>query len=670
MRTPLPIPHSLLAGLLGLFLVLSAGFSASDPTAGASPDDSPPALVLISIDTLRADRLPAYGYSAGRTPTIDSLAASGVVFERAYTTVPLTLPAHVSLLSGLWPTRHGVRDNIGYRVDSASIPWLPRRLQQAGYATAAGVSAYVLRGSGGLAEGFDLYADDIPVREGAGVGGLERPARETLGDLLPWLEAQKGRPFFLFFHLFEPHTPYAPPAPFHRLPSPYDGEVAAADAVVGELLTALRRAGRYDSTTVVLLSDHGEGLGEHGEDEHGVLLYRSTLHVPLVLRFPGARYGGLRVAEPVSLVDVAPTLLVLADLPQDDGGERFDGRSLLPLLEDSNPGAERALYAETFYPRLHFGWSELRAVIAGPHQLIEGPDPELYDLVGDPAQRKNLLPQEAVLASELRQHLEPFLEPVTAPSPVSAEERRALAALGYVGGVEGVVSGPLPDPKTRIGSVADLKACVAHFQTGAHRSAVAACERAVEEHPASLDAWEHLGRSAQALGDRRRALAAFVRALDLAEGRAGHLAIASALMLIEARRPEAALVLLDHESPRTPDARPLRLLAARTLVLLGRLEEAERRAVELVEQYPEDADAVYLRGAVRMGRDRFAEAEADLRTALEFAPQHSAALSDLAILLERQGKRSEALDLWRRLMAIRPGDPSARAGIERLSEGG
>jgi tetratricopeptide (TPR) repeat protein len=259
---------------------------------------------------------------------------------------------------------------------------------------------------------------------------------------------------------------------------------------------------------------------------------------------------------------------------------------------------------------------------------------------------------------------------VAAPSPVSAEERRALAALGYVGGVEGAVEGPLPDPKTRIRSVADLKACVAQTQAGAHRAAVVACARAVEEHPASLDAWEHLGRSAQALGDRRRALAAFVRALDLAEGRAGHLAIASALMLIEARRPEAALVLLDHEIPRTPDARPLRLLAARTLVLLGRLGEAEGRAAELVGEYPEDADALYLRGAVRMGLERFEESEADLRGALDLAPGHTAALSDLALLLERRGKGAEALELWRRLLALRSGDPAARAGVERLGGGG
>ena len=368
--------------------------------ADAGGDDGPPPIILVSIDTLRSDRLPAYGYAAGATPAIDALAADSILFERAYAHVPLTTPSHASILTGLLPPAHGVRDNLGYRLEAAALPYLPRLLRQAGYATGAAVSAHSLRGEAGFADGFDFYEDRIPVPARAGLGGIQRPGAATLAAALGWLRSNGGKPFFLLLHLFEPHTPWAPPEPFaSRHASAYDGEVAAADAVLAELVAELRRLGAYDRAAIVLLSDHGEGLGEHGEEEHGVLLYREALQVPLLVKLPGGKRAGERLAAPVQLVDVAPTLLELAGLPRPPG---LDGRSLLSVSADEPP---RPVYGESWYSRLHFGWSELGSLIEGSWHLIDGPDPELYDLAADPGETDNLIGRRAGLAARLRDEL-------------------------------------------------------------------------------------------------------------------------------------------------------------------------------------------------------------------------------------------------------------------------
>jgi tetratricopeptide (TPR) repeat protein len=383
--------------------------------------------------------------------------------------------------------------------------------------------------------------------------------------------------------------------------------------------------------------------------------------VPLILKLPASKGAGKRVEAPVGLADVAPTLLELAGI---EPPAVMTGQSLLAHLRGT--AVLRPVYSETFYPRLHFGWSELTSLVDGAHHYIEGPDPELYNLEDDPAERTDLLVQEKVRSAFLRKALASYGGDLEEPSPVGEEERRALAALGYVGRLGGTEKDSLSDPKTRLGTVADLKACLRSYGAGVFEAAAAACGRAVKSNPDSLDAWEYLGRSEQARGRQRQAFQAFVRALDLADGRAGHLAVTVALLLIEARRAEGALNLLEYEIPKTVDSRPLRLLAARTLVLLGRLDEAQARADALVVEFPSDADAVYLRGAVKMGLRQPQAGEADLRRALAIAPQHTAALSDLAMLLEHRGEFEEARKLVRRVLELRPGDPMMLKILRRL----
>ncbi|MES1211548.1 MAG: sulfatase, partial [Acidobacteriota bacterium] len=265
----------------------------------------------------RADHLPAYGYRGVETPAFDELRRDGDLFEKAYTPTPLTFPAHSSLLTGVLPAVHGVRDNVGYHLDKGKIergelPYLPWLLRKKGYATGAAVSAYVLQAKGGLDTGFDLYEDSIEFRSNTGLGGLQRPGGETLKLARGWLDSVKDKPFFFFFHLYEPHTPYQPVEPFaSRYASKYDGEIATADRIVGDLLAELKRLGVYDRALIILVSDHGEGLGEHGEEEHGVLLYDEAIHVPLLLKLPDAQLAGSTVSKPAQLTDVAPTVLAL-----------------------------------------------------------------------------------------------------------------------------------------------------------------------------------------------------------------------------------------------------------------------------------------------------------------------------------------------------------------------
>ena len=367
-----------------LTLVLAAaalaGCGRQPPAAPARFPGAP--VILISIDTLRADHLPAYGYRAGSTPAIDRLANAGILFEDAYSQSPLTLPSHASLLSGRLPFNHGVRDNIGYAVASGERT-LAARFKAAGYATGGAVSSYVLRRQTGIALGFDFFDDALTIAgTGESLSETERDGRVTVDALAGWIDGHAGEPFFAFLHLYEPHAPYAPPSS-HASASPYDGEIAYADALVGRLLDRLAARGILDRAIVTLVSDHGEGLGDHGEAEHGLFLYREALHVPLVVRLPGGARGGTRVAGAAALVDVAPTLLEFAGTPIDG----VDGQSLVAAF--SAPRVpDRLVYSETMYPRLHFGWSDLASAIDGRYHYIRAPKPELYDVAADPGERQ------------------------------------------------------------------------------------------------------------------------------------------------------------------------------------------------------------------------------------------------------------------------------------------
>ena len=654
-----PLSFALLLALLPL-----AGCRRSPADRLDIPENPP--IVFISIDTLRSDRLPAYGYTGVETPAIDALRRDAVLFERAYSHVPMTFPSHASIFTGRLPTVHGVRDNVGYNLDSKKLPYLPRLLKGRGYATGGAISAFVMRGEVGFSEGFDLYDDKIESRVSRGISGLQRAGTETLGRALAWLrtvagEGQGERPFFLFLHVYEPHAPYAPPEPYRsRYRQLYDGEVAASDQVVGELVAELKRLGVYDRALVVLFSDHGEGLGEHGEDGHGVFLYRHDLQVPLLVKLPGAQLAGTSVAKPAGLVDLFPTVLQLLDMEMP---KEIDGNSLLDLLEEEAP--QRSLYAETYSPRLHFGWSELTSLIEDRFQYIHGPDPELYDLAADPAQLTNLVQGERRTFAEMRQRLEGRIVPLQAPTAVDPETRQKLAALGYIGTAATGLTGPLPDPKKMIGTLGYLHEGLEQYAKQQPAEAAASLRKAVDANPNMVDGWDYLGRSYQRLHKYEEALAAFKEAMKLSGG-LPELALSTAMTLVQVGRPDEALLVVRHQVEKSPEDLRLRLLEVRLLQVLQRPAEAAAKAEEVLRIAPDNADANYQRGAVRMGQRDFAQAEADFRKALEIDPNHPATLSDYAVLLFLQNRLAESRTLLEKLVALRPDDATAIANLERV----
>ncbi len=485
--------------------------------AACSPsgrDAAPPPIVLVSIDTLRADRLPAYGFSGVETPAIDALARDAILFADARAPYPLTLPSHATLFTGRLTPVHGIRDNIGYTLDSERHATLAARLARRGYATAGFASSFVLRRATGVAAGFDTWdaPDELP--PGAPLDAAQRPAEETVSAALRWLERLEGRTPFLFVHLYEPHAPYQPPEPFRsRYADPYLGEIATADAAVGRLLDGLRAAGLYPRAVVALVSDHGEGLGDHGEIQHGVFLYRSTLHVPLILKLPSAAGAGDRRPEPVGLVDLAPTLLALAGV--EPGG---DGDGVDLLAGAGSP--DRMLFAETFYPRLHFGWSELESAADGRWSLIEGPRPELFDLEADPGETRDVLAANRRERARLAREIENRRRPLAAPAAADAEVAARLASLGYLAAAAGPASGPLPDPRTQRPLLAALESGLDAFWNGRDAEAVERLRAVLAANDRMRDVWSYLARALDRLGRSAEALTAWDRVLELSSGEA------------------------------------------------------------------------------------------------------------------------------------------------------
>ena len=469
-------------------------------------------VVLISIDTLRADHLSVYGYRGGSTPVLDQLSHDAIVFDDVYSHAPLTLPSHASLLTGALPIHHGVRDNLGYRLASDART-LAARFKATGYATGGAVSAYVLRRQTGIASGFDFYDDAIEVAgRGESLSESQRDGRITVDALADWIDRRDSSKLFAFLHLYEPHTPYSPP-PTHRLALPYDGEIAYADELVGRLLARVRNRGWLDRAIIAVVSDHGEGLGDHGESEHGILLYREAVHVPWILRLPNGARGGRHVAGALGLVDVAATILDLAGL--DAGG--LDGRSVRASLEQQT-NVERSVYSESLYPKLHFGWSDLASVIEGAHQYIRGPKPELYDLAADPGERRNLFGTQAATVDALARRLDQMTQGAkpAEPGPISAEARERLKSLGYIGSAGAPASAAgaaLPDPKDQIASFEEFKRGLALEETGRTTEAIEVYRRVLAMNPRMLDAWQSLARALLGGGRTRDAIAAFDKAI-------------------------------------------------------------------------------------------------------------------------------------------------------------
>jgi choline-sulfatase len=563
----------------------------SCPAIWAAPSQrAAPNVLLITVDTLRPDAL---GWVAGHndTPAFDALAREGVRFAAAVSPVPLTLPAHASLLTGRLPRHHGVRDN--GQVLALGIPTLAESLQARGYATAAFISGFTLRRGFGLARGFAHYDDTLPV---GAEGWTERPAPDTVAAVLAWLRSAAS-PWFVWVHFYDAHDPYDPPRAFWR-PGPrgaYDGEVAYIDHALATLRAALR--GDPDNVLTVLAADHGESLGEHGEGTHGFFVYDSTLLVPVVFHWPG-RLRPAASELPARLVDLTPTVLALLGAPP---LPETDGISLVPTLEGNAQKIPPA-YVESRQPWLAYGWSPLKGLRSSDFKLIDAPRRELYDLRADPGETRDLAKQGGVAMAELERlmaRVEARPEAASAPAIQDADTVEALRALGYVSAGHGMppIAVGLPDPKDRLGELARLAEAEGLLRRGDGARALPLFEGVLKDDPNNRFA-----------------------------------SLRSGLALLKLQRPAEAVARLEQAVRLDPEQAESRFALADALTRLGRTSEALAQWREVVRLQP-GREAAWANMATVLARvGRWAEALAALERASSLAPQDQTIRANLAAM--------------------------------------
>jgi choline-sulfatase len=557
-------------------------------------------VILISIDTLRSDHLPAYGYRGVSTPGIDRFRKDALLFSSAWSHCPMTLPSHLSMLTGLLPVEHGVRDNAGFHFDASQHETLAALLRANGYATGAAVSAHVLSADTGIGAGFDNYDDALDLHAGARFSEYQRSGFATEEIAERWLTGHPTGPIFYFLHLYEPHVPYAPPEPFlSQYANRYDGEIATADAIVGRFLDRLRSAGIYDRALIILTSDHGEGLGDHGEQQHSILVYREAIQVPLLVKLPGNRRAGETVAASAQLIDVLPTVTKLLGI---ETRETHRGQSLLSL-----GAGDRAVYSESEYARLHFGWSGLRSLVRGQRHLIAAASQsELYDMASDSPERHDLASAQRRDVAALRGELERMPAAPAKAARIDPQEAAKLAALGYVGSARAHADDTI-NPHDRIEIVETLRKAMEK----APGQAIESLRALTASSPALVEGWMQLGALLALEGRQAEAAAAYRGAIE-------H----SAIVL-----PEALLGLGDAE------------------LQLGHLAEAESLGNLASSSLPRDAQLLLMRVALTRN---------DLDTATRHA--QAAAMADpqpsddvlLAEIASRRGAYVQALELLAR----------------------
>lgn len=590
-------------------------------------------VLLITLDTTRADRIGCYGYTGAHTPVLDGLGARGVIFQRAQSQVPLTLPSHASILTGRYPKEHGLRVN-GRNALGPTPPTLPEAFKAHGYRTAAFVSAGVIDSRYGLNRGFDVYGDDLASPGKHRSDQAQRRGDAVTDEALAWLDSAADGPFFAWIHYYDPHQPYDPPSPYgEEAPTPYDGEIAFVDAQIGRVVRWLEKRQLSANTLLVLVGDHGESLGEHGTFGHTTFVYQTNLHVPLMFVHPALR-AGHRVAAVVENVDIYPTVLDLMGWAR---APDLLSRSLVPALGGRQFDSV-ASYAESHHVNWAFNWAQQRSLTTDRWKYISSTRPELYDLTADPHEKRSVLNDYPGVAERMRQALAARFAEMTpgkaAEVRLDEQGRQALESLGYLSGGTAAETGDfltqdLPDPKDMLPVIGLVDRAAAALEADHPDQATTLLSQAIQISPNSMTIYYQLGRAHHARHEYDLTVAALRRALDLDPRYVPALSLmASSLDELgrkgEARRYFEAILSIDGTNSR----------ALRSLADISRDEGNTDHAIEL------------------------------LKRALSCQPNYVAALTDLSNLLEKRGAHDRALEL-----ALQAADADPKAYETQVNAG-
>jgi choline-sulfatase len=686
--------------LLPLLLCLSL------PAAVGAGNSTPPSLILISVDTLRADRLSCYGYRALQTPNIDAISKGGTLFSRASSQVPLTLPSHVSMLTSTHPFSNGIEDN-GQPLGAGAVT-LATILKSRGYRTAAFVGGFVLDRRFGLHQGFDVYDSPFSLsrKQTTDPGDVKRFGEDVVRSATSWLQENGNLPFFIFLHLYDLHAPYRVPESWRGAvgKNAYDTALAYEDDAIGRFWNFLVRQGLLEKSLIVFTSDHGESLGEHGENTHGYFIYESTLRVPLIIHWPSAtKASPPRVDEPASLLDLAPTILQFLRVPIPS---TFQGRSLPGLVSQKMPSSPSEIYSESLYARNHFGCSSLRSLRWGEYKYIEAPQPEFYNLSQDPGEARNLYVQQSSLAQSYRERLKALRSRYAnsgsarpqAPSPDTVS---ALKSLGYMAGGNSrfLNKDSGPDPKDRIGDSESYSRALALASAGRLAEAQARLQQLSSKLPEISDIRISLGLNQQKLHQHREAIESFrqvlkqdptnvlahfnlavsyfqLKELDLSlKELQAVLSIAPYYSRAEELMGTVWLHKKDHVKARMHfekllSQEPTNYSGHYNLGVLAtmeeRWEEGERHLSAALKAEPRSAEGHNALGSLYLRRGKLEQARQAFGDALRLEPNFAGAHYNVGLVYRRQKKDAQAAEAFRRALAADPQLRPARDALNRL----